>query len=347
MQELVAVQHQADCSLGVLLGVSRLEIRTADCFLCFIPKIEETIISTSTTIDQTPRIFTLMSTRFQRQQMAQTPQIPKTLLGPEVEDDAPPQYTEEKPLSPDDMLQPTTFILQGLEIHTYPPLPDAIPSYKLSRVIHAQGTATHSIDIARVESITRVSPRTGNLVISKRERELYDLQYWQGLLGAPFLAEAKPHGANRTLGEMSIARAPRFHHGYRVIKVLKPEEMAMLERRREKPKNEWWWSMRDIRGRGNAWEWSNAMNDVVARQTTDIGEGGEAEHRLEVVKALPRRTMDSLVSIWCLWMWHLHIEETASHKSWSDVKRIMQAQRDPMLPQGGFLSMQWPSSGRG
>ncbi|KAK4465339.1 hypothetical protein QBC42DRAFT_18228 [Cladorrhinum samala] len=273
--------------------------------------------------------------------MAPAPQKPTTLLGPEIRDDAPPQYVEEKPLSPEDILQPATFILRGLEIYTYPPLPDAIPSYKLSRVIHAQGPATHAIDIARVESVTRVSPRTGDLVMSRRERELYDLQYWQGLLGGPFVAEAKPHGGNRTLGEMSIARAPRFHRGYRVIKVLKPEQRASLERRGGKVKQEWWWRVRHISDGGNGWEWGNASGDVIARQTAaDAGEGGSAEHKLEVVEPLPRRTLDSLVSMWCLWMWHLHIDAAAreSPKGWSDVKRIMQKPRDPSLPaQGGFL----------
>ncbi|KAK4161381.1 hypothetical protein QBC43DRAFT_217865 [Cladorrhinum sp. PSN259] len=251
------------------------------------------------------------------------------------EDDLPP-YTEQKPISPDDSIPPATYIILGLEVHNYPPSPDAPPCYKLTRAIHSIGPATQTIDISRVDSQIRVSPRTGRQVYTKREKELYTLQHQRPNMYAPvFYAGGQPHGSTRTLGEMRIEKAPVFHHGYRVIKVIKEEEKARLQRKGEKVKEGYRWSLREI-DHGSGWEWRNEKDVVVARQITEPVDGEKEQHRLEVVIDLPRRTVDSLVSMWCLWMWHLHVENNAPKKTWADRKKILE-RKNPTMPMGGKL----------
>ncbi|KAK3986810.1 hypothetical protein QBC44DRAFT_132228 [Cladorrhinum sp. PSN332] len=256
--------------------------------------------------------------------MAQPPQY-------QDQDEVPPPYTEDKPISPFDNIPPTTYILLGLEVHISPSIPDAPPSYNLTRVIHQQGPATHEIDISRVDSQIRISPRTGRAVYSKREKQLYNLQYAHPIYFSTFQAAAQPFGSTRTLGEMRIEKAPTFHHGFRVIRVMPEEEKARLQRRGEKAKEGYWWSLKEI-NHGQGWEWRNASDVMVARQITEVGEGGREEHKLEVVVELSRRTVDSLVSMWCLWMWRLHIEGSAPKKTWADRKKILERKRDPELP---------------
>ncbi|KAK4225257.1 hypothetical protein QBC38DRAFT_268522 [Podospora fimiseda] len=258
--------------------------------------------------------------------MAQPPEYP-----PPNDDDVLPPYKEEKPITPFDNIPPTTYNLLGLEVHTCPRVPDAPPAYILTREIHMQGPATQQMDISRVDSQIRISPRTGRAIYSKREKQLYNLQFVNSVYLNIFESKAQPYGSTRSLGQMRIEKAPTFHHGYRVIRVISDDEKARLQRRGEKVKEGYWWSMKEI-NHGRGWEWRDPNNVVVARQITEVGEGGFEEHKLEVIVELPRRMVDSLVSMWCLWMWRLHIQDSTPKRSWADRKNILERKRDPGLP---------------
>jgi hypothetical protein len=55
-------------------------------------------------------------------------------------------------------------------------------------------------------------------------------------------------------------------------------------------------------------------------QVREAGVGGEEVFRLRILVPLSRRMRDSLVALWCLWMWHIRIEENIPKRTWEDRK---------------------------
>ncbi|KAJ4289360.1 hypothetical protein N0V88_007112 [Collariella sp. IMI 366227] len=181
--------------------------------------------------------------------------------------------------------------------------PFSDPLYQLSRAIHSVSTATEDITIERLEY----------------RRDLYRMSHRAELpfMGLPFEAKLLPQ-SNKTLGKISIVKSPLFRHGYRALKVLPEEEQL----RRQK----------------KGLKWMDKEGTTVAKEER-VGWKGKSEegdeYRLRVLVPLSRRTLDSLVALWCLWMWHVHIEESKPKKTWEDRKRIIQMPRSTYSIYGG------------
>ncbi|KAK4188879.1 hypothetical protein QBC35DRAFT_179559 [Podospora australis] len=274
-------------------------------------------------------------------------QQPTSLLPTEEE---PPAYALEVPISPDDVLAPATFVMRGRFIYPATPStsssssgaaatsPDpSHPAYQLSRKIHMMGTPSgdrHLIEFERVDYKFRTHSRTGSLVQKHRGKSMYKLEYYVPALSMTWQAIAQPM-SSRTLGEVEIRIAGLFHTGYRAFKKSSEEEEAYIRRKTGKiPKKEWYFEMKKVDGKQGVWEWRDSEGKLVARQWRDqhvqqpgMDDHEENEYKLEVVTEVSRRVMDSMVALWCLWLWHLHAVEAKPKKSWRDRKELMEKKK--------------------
>ena len=236
----------------------------------------------------------------------------------------PPAYNSSPYPDPSEILPPCRLVLHGRFI--YPLLssgePDSEPLYQLSRAIHVLTRATDTIDFARLDF--RVRPSTsaddGGPSVSKRAKDVYVLRHQNRLLyaGIPFSARLLPQ-SRKTVGEVSIEKSPVFRHGYRAMSVVSEEERVAVERKGGKVKTgEYHFVMREEKS--GMWLWKDPAGALVAKQKREkpVVEGGEAVYSLEVLVPLSRRLRDALVALWCLWMWHIHIEESTPRKTWED-----------------------------
>jgi hypothetical protein len=104
------------------------------------------------------------------------------------------------------------------------------------------------------------------------------------------------------------------------VKVVSEAEERYLERQGKKAKKgEYYFVVKE--GSGRDWEWSDAAGEVVASQVREAAaaaEGREEVFKLKVLVPLSRRQRDTLVALWCLWMWHIHVEENIPKRTWED-----------------------------
>lgn len=287
--------------------------------------------------------------------------IPPPLL---PEDEEPPAYELENPLSPDDVLPPSTFAIRGRFIYSCPSSSSVgggeistEPAYQLSRDIHAQerASAGTTIEFERVDHKFKTSARSGNLTHTKRGKPLYNLEYHLPLLSMNWQALAKPT-SRKTLGHVSLEKPSSLHRGYRAYKMLSEAQEAFLKKKTgSTPKRTCLFSFRQVDEEHAVWEWKDGEGKVIARQWRDhrsggnrsgaadgkkAQDGGEEEYKLEVVVEVSRRVMDSLVALWCLWMWHLQIVGMQPKKTWGDRKATLEKKRPDLRGMaGGFLGM--------
>ncbi|KAK4156100.1 hypothetical protein C8A00DRAFT_31031 [Chaetomidium leptoderma] len=253
---------------------------------------------------------------------------------PYTDTDRPPAYqslTEGAGPDPDEMLEPEVFVIHGRFVYPQGAAggeASSEPTYQLSRAIHLQGQATETIAFQRLDLRVRTAS-DGSPGISKRAKDVYELEHRKELphAGIAFQAWMAPQ-SRKTLGRVEIEHAPLLHSGYRALKVLSDAEKRWLEKQGTKvKKGDYHFAMKEQRD--NTWRWIDAAGKHVATQVREspAAEDGEAEHRLNVLVPLPRRTRDTLVALWCLWMWHNHVEDTKPKRTWEDRKRIMQMPR--------------------
>jgi hypothetical protein len=253
--------------------------------------------------------------------MAPPPDYSTAPLVPSFED--PPPYREEGDTDADEILPPCTFVLHGRFIYPLGAtgLPDSEPRYEMSRVIHSLGRATESIDFQRYDRRVRTAA-DGTPTVTKRARDVYTMQHRPPLISTQFEAWLTP-ASRKTVGKVKIEKSPVFHHGYRAMKVLSDAEKKKLAKEREKgggKEDDYHFVIKEPKTA--EWEWSDPDGTKVASQWSDkSGDGGEdeVEHKLRVLVPLPRRVLDSLAAMWCLWMWHIHYERTVvTKKTWAD-----------------------------
>ncbi|KAK0736286.1 hypothetical protein B0T21DRAFT_288544 [Apiosordaria backusii] len=163
--------------------------------------------------------------------------------------------------------------------------------------------------------------------------------------------------SRKTLGEIHISKSPFLYTGYRANKILPEQEAARIVRKGEKVPREYFWQMKEGGGgRGEeGWEWKDADGKTVAyqwKERSDVGgqagssrdpdglagDRGSWAPKLQVLVAMDRRTLDSLVAVWCLWTLHLHLEATKVKKTWEDRKCLLSRKRPEGVVQGGFLT---------
>ncbi|KAK4097899.1 hypothetical protein N658DRAFT_499982 [Parathielavia hyrcaniae] len=259
-----------------------------------------------------------------------TPLSERPAAGPNT--DEPPAYQAEAG-GPDldEVLEPTAFVIHGRFI--YPLVgasgeADSEPAYQLSRAIHAQGTATEKMEFERFDVRVRTAA-DGTPRLARRAKELYELAYMKAMshVGVPSRAWMEPR-SRKTLGKAAIEKSPLLHSGYRAVKVVSDDEKRWLERQGKKVvEGQYHFALKE---HGGGWQWSDPAGKVVAIEVRerDEGEGGgQDEHKLRVVVPLPRSTRDGLVALWCLWMWHLHVEDSTPKRTWEERKRILQMPR--------------------
>ncbi|KAK3899534.1 hypothetical protein C8A05DRAFT_46422 [Staphylotrichum tortipilum] len=262
------------------------------------------------------------------------------LVPPPAYDDViePPAYSSraEAGADPDEILEPAVFVLHGHLIYPQSPSGDVAASsdmaYQLSHAIEDLGSATGSIEFERIDPRVRTAAN-GTPSVSTRAKGVYTLEYRNPMphLGIPFSARLRPQ-SRKSLGEVSIEKSPVFHHGYRAVRVVSDAEKLFLEKKGTKMKKEYHFVVKE--GQGEAWLWSDPDGRLVATQEVMGSSGGDGEgegkgegkakakstteHRLVVLVPLPRRARDGLVALWCLWMWHLHLENQKPKKTWED-----------------------------
>lgn len=254
-------------------------------------------------------------------------------------DDEPPSYREDRGADPDELLPACTLALHGRFIYhaaAAPGTTDSEPLYQLSRVIHVQGRATESIAFQRLDYVVRSAP-DGSPAVSRRAKDVYELHHHPPMLyaGIPAQLLLLPR-SRKTLGEVHIEKSPLFHAGYRALRVRsdheKRRQLAMGRRTKE---GEYHFV---IRGDADAWEWRDPDGKPVARQTCehpaeDVGGDTTGEYKLTILVPLTRRTLDGLVAMWCVWLWHLHIARNTQRKTWED----RQYSSFPMFPVHAML----------
>jgi hypothetical protein len=235
--------------------------------------------------------------------------------------DEPPAYqAHPEGVDPDEILEPAVFVIHGRFIYPVGASgeADSEPAYQLSRAIHAQGIATEKMTFERIDARVRTTS-DGTPRLTKRAKELYELEHRSERphLDLPFEAGMEPK-SRRTLGKVSIQKSPLFHHGYRALKVISDEERRWFEKQGKRVNDGQYHFV--IKEHGNAWQWSDPNGKIVATEVRDTAtaEGDQDEYKLRVLVPLPRSTRDGLVALWCLWMWHIHVEDTKPKRTWED-----------------------------
>ncbi|KAK3389559.1 hypothetical protein B0H63DRAFT_463959 [Podospora didyma] len=245
-------------------------------------------------------------------------------------DDEPPSYREQND-DPDEILQPTVFILQGQSIHAESA--DSPPLYELSREIHAQGAATGLIELERIDRRIRTSS-DGTPAAVVRRKDIYTLNHLLPLWAVEYLCKIEP-ATRKGLGEVGFKKSPFPHTGYRAVQVLSQKEeknSKSAAAARQAAKHDCFFVVKDKKN--GVYEWCDPEGKVVATQDSADGGTRTGQYKLLVAVPLSRRMMDGLVALWCLWLWHLHTVEIREKMTWKDVKRIMQK---PRTFKGGFM----------
>lgn len=254
-----------------------------------------------------------------------TLQDPETPARPPSEG-GPPLYSEQRD-DPDEILQPTIFILNDRFVHAE--TANSTPLYELSRQIHAQGAATTIIEFERLSYRVRTSADGTPSAITKRSKQLYNLTHLQPWLVLDFLGKLHPT-TRKGLGEVGIRKSSFPHTGHRAVPIV-PDRNGSSSggsgRSSAAPAH--LFTIKEKRH--GLIEWINVDGNVVATQDSK-SDGGQ--HKLLVAVPLPRRTLDGLVALWCLWLWHLHSVNTREKLTWKEVKQILQK---PHGFKGGFL----------
>ncbi|KAM7216809.1 hypothetical protein V8F06_007786 [Rhypophila decipiens] len=226
--------------------------------------------------------------------------------------DLPPAYHEQR-YDPDEIMQPTIYVLA--DDHIFAESCSGSPRYRLSRVIHAQGKATSTIELSRVDKrIRELSDGTPN--VTTRERHIYNMHYLTHFREA-LQCEVKSVAA-RGIGRVLVQKSPFPYSGYRAIKV--PVELESTPEKLDKSTY-----LYAIKEKKDMFEWCGVDGKVVATEVCRDG-----ERMLLVAVPLTRRHLDGLVALWCLWMWYNHVKDIKdpSMSGWADVKRIMHRSRE-------------------
>ncbi|KAK5652341.1 hypothetical protein OQA88_10533 [Cercophora sp. LCS_1] len=228
----------------------------------------------------------------------------------------PPAYHEQRD-DPNEIVQPVTYALHGRFVYGLPNT--SSPLYELSRVIHAQGDATTSIEFQRLDYRVRTQS-DGTPRVAHRGKHLYNLIHLPDAWVMDYQFSLQSI-TRKTLGNVIMKKSPFPHSGFRVYKQLTDEEIEREKKRGNKPKHDFYFVIKDKK---NTWEWCDGQGNVVATQVSTMGSDGLPEHNLLVLVPLTRRMMDALVALWCLWLWNIHASGAKEKRGWKDFKRIME-----------------------
>jgi len=231
----------------------------------------------------------------------------------------PPSYQEQENIS-DELVQPATYVLRGRFV--YAEGSSSTVLYELSRVIHAQGQATTSIEFQRLEY--RVRTRSdGAPKVSQRLKHIYNLIRRPEIVGQD--SQCLEGVSSKGLGDINLHKSPFPHSGFRAARL--PNEEDKRCGRTPNPRHEYYFNVKDKKhgDKGYDFEWTDHNGNAVAEQTAKTRDDGNAEYVLSVAVPLTRRKIDGLVALWCLWLWNRHA--VATRNSWREAKSIMEKPR--------------------
>ena len=234
-----------------------------------------------------------------------SPPGPGSAHPPAFED--PPSYREQVD-DPDELQQPIIFTLRGRFV--YAPPDESSPLYELSRVIHAQGEATTTIEFQRLEY--RVRTTNNGPTVAQRGKHLYNMMHVPIVFSQGYQC-AMESVSRRGLGNVVLKKSPFPHSGYRAAA---PTEKDLgfdvkTKKTAKAAKNDYFFLVKEKKGKAEdgCYEWTDTEGRVVATQvSSDLAEGPPV-FKLIVGVPLTRRMLDGLVAVWCLWLWHIHATE--------------------------------------
>lgn len=219
-------------------------------------------------------------------------------------DALPPPVYQEQLDDPEEVLQPAIFVLGDRFIH-HESLSSS-PMYQLSRVIHAQGKATNKIELERLDHRVKTLS-DGSPSVAARGKHIYNLLHYSVLFSADFQCGIEPL-SRKGIGKVAIKKSSFPHSGFRAARM-------PFEREKNFDKSAYLYAIKE---RKDVFEWLDSMGNVIA--TEDQRDG---QHMLFIAVPLTRRRMDGLVALWCLWMWHIHIEDIPQPPRWEHCKFIL------------------------
>jgi len=215
---------------------------------------------------------------------------------------SPPAYSEQRD-DPEEVLQPAIFVLNDRFIHHESVA--SSPLYQLNRVIHAQGRAANKIELERLDHRVKTLS-DGSPSVAARGRHIYNLLHYSELFSADFTCGIESV-SRKGVGRVAIKKASFPHTGFRAAR-------TPGEREKNFNKSAYIYAIKEKK---EVFEWLDSNGNVIA--TEDQRDG---QHMLFVAVPLTRRMMDGLVALWCLWMWHVHIEEIPQPARWEHSKFI-------------------------
>ncbi|KAI0595170.1 hypothetical protein F4775DRAFT_570408 [Biscogniauxia sp. FL1348] len=199
-----------------------------------------------------------------------------------------------------DVLQPVILVLAGHFIHSESA--NSAPLYELSRGISSLSHTDQSVTFLRLEHNVKTS-QDGNPRIVRRDRHIFDLKHPPNAISTSKYAFHIQSVSKRTLGNVGLKKSHKSRHGFKAMQINRTgnDDNMLFEIRQKSKKYEWI----DFNGRPVA-----------------VEDGADEQYRLVVTAALQQETLDALVALWCLRIWHDSAEEREEPLRWTEGKAL-------------------------
>ncbi|KAI1490879.1 hypothetical protein F5X96DRAFT_669233 [Biscogniauxia mediterranea] len=122
--------------------------------------------------------------------------------------------------------------------------------------------------------------------------------------------------SKRTLGNVGLRKSHKSRHGFKAVQIKQSGEDGNV--------------LFEIRQKSKKYEWVDFNGRLVA-----VEDGEDEQYRLVVTVALEQETLDALVAMWCLRIWHDSAEGREEPLRWNEVKRILGVAAQEFVGLGG------------
>ncbi|KAI1381239.1 hypothetical protein F4677DRAFT_119973 [Hypoxylon crocopeplum] len=211
----------------------------------------------------------------------------------------PPPYITGNPGNPEEVVQPVILVLAGQFIRAQ--TSDGPPLYELSRdVSRASISEAHlaQVSLERLIHNVRVNAN-GTPRVKQHNRHIFELKHLPPVIstGFPYCLDAMSRSA---VGNLALKTTSFPRSGFKVVKI-KPEKEDGFPKgyRARKESLKEVEDIFDVRKRRGHYEWVRTGEQRIA-----IEDKTGDEHKLILISAVTRRTMDALIGSWCLRIWH-------------------------------------------
>ncbi|KAI5918708.1 hypothetical protein F4810DRAFT_690724 [Camillea tinctor] len=199
-----------------------------------------------------------------------------------------------------DVLQPVILVLAGHFIHSESV--NSAPLYELSRGVSSLSHTDQSATFLRLEHNVKTS-QDGNPRIVRRDRHIFELKHPPSVISTSKYSYFLQSVSKQTLGNIGLKKSHVSRRGFKAMHISRSggEDSVLFE----------------IKQKNKKYEWLDFNERMVA-----VEDGADEQYRLVVTAALQQETLDALVAMWCLRIWHDSAEEKEEPLRWNDVKRI-------------------------